>query len=72
MHFGPSQVLVALDVRFREGISAADVESAIERIEQAIRTRYSSVKHIFLEARSVLGRKAADTQQRHGYRVPIE
>jgi cation diffusion facilitator family transporter len=67
MHFGPDQVLLALDVRFREELSAAEVESSIERIEQAIRRSYPQVKQIFLEARSVVGRNTGSPSPGSGY-----
>lgn len=53
MHFGPEQILVALDVEFRDTLSAEEVEEAIDRLEETIRARHPRIKHIFLEADSI-------------------
>jgi cation diffusion facilitator family transporter len=52
MHFGPREILVTMDVQFRRGLSSSELESAIVRLERAIRERIPTVKHIFVEARS--------------------
>jgi divalent metal cation (Fe/Co/Zn/Cd) transporter len=53
MHFGPRDVLLAADVRFRAGISAADITSAVDRLDRAIRTGVPEIRHIFIEAQSL-------------------
>jgi cation diffusion facilitator family transporter len=53
MHQGPDHVLVNLDIRFAEGLSAADIEAAIVRLEQAVRQAHPEVKQIFIEAASL-------------------
>ena len=53
MYFGPHTVLLTMNIQFREGLSAADVESAVDRLEQTLRTKYPDIKHIFIEARSL-------------------
>ncbi|SDM40240.1 cation diffusion facilitator family transporter [Catalinimonas alkaloidigena] len=53
MHFGPNEVFLALDVNFKQGLSAAEVEQAVERIERNIRAQHPDVQRIFIEARSV-------------------
>ncbi len=47
MHLGPSDVLLNLEVRFREGLPVADLEESIGRIESAIHARHPEVKRIF-------------------------
>jgi cation diffusion facilitator family transporter len=59
MHFGPEQVLLNLDVQFRPGLSAPEVEQAVDRLEAAIRARYPQVKQMFLEAEAITGRGRA-------------
>jgi len=49
MHLGPDEVLLNLEVQFREGLSAFDLETAIDRIESAIRAKHPEVRRIFLE-----------------------
>ena len=51
MQLGPQEVLLNLDVEFREGISAQDHLAAVSCIENAIRARHPSIRRIFIEAR---------------------
>lgn len=60
MHLGPQDILVNLEIDFRDGVSAGEQIGAVSRIEEAIRTRHPAVKRIFIEARrSEEGRHAA-------------
>jgi len=52
MHFGPQTVLLALEVQFRKDLSAADIASAVERIETKIRAKHPEIKRIYIEAAS--------------------
>ena len=58
MHLGPDAILVNLDVQFRRNLAAAELEKAIERLEEKIRRKHPEVQRIFLEARSLGGRPA--------------
>jgi cation diffusion facilitator family transporter len=51
MHFGPYDILLNLEVVFKQGISAEEQVAAVERIEKAIREKYPAIKRIFIEAR---------------------
>ncbi len=53
MHFGPDDVLLALDAEFEPGLAAEEVQAAVNRIERAIRARFPEVKRIYNEARRV-------------------
>ncbi|MGH7830736.1 MAG: cation diffusion facilitator family transporter [Candidatus Binatia bacterium] len=53
MHFGPHVVLLTMQVQFRAGLPAADLESALSRLETAIRNKHPEIKHIFIEAKSI-------------------
>jgi cation diffusion facilitator family transporter len=50
MHLGPDDILLTLEVEFRDDLPARDLGPAVARIEQAIRQRYAPVKRIFIEA----------------------
>lgn len=50
MHFGPGDVLLNLDVRFRSGLSAHGIARAVDRLEAAIRRRHPEIRRIFIEA----------------------
>ncbi|PZO58730.1 MAG: cation transporter [Phormidesmis priestleyi] len=53
LHLGPQDVLVALNIEFKDALSADEIEAAVRRIEQKIRTTHTDVKRIFIEAASV-------------------
>lgn len=50
MFFGPQNALLTMNVRFRGGLDGSGMDAAIDRIEQAIRSRYPEIQHIFLES----------------------
>ncbi len=51
MQLGPHEVLLNLDVEFRQGISTDDQLAAVNAIEAQIRSRHPSIKRIFIEPR---------------------
>jgi cation diffusion facilitator family transporter len=53
MHLSPYEVLLNLDVQFREGISAAEVVRAVDRLEQSIRKAHPEMRRIFIEAENI-------------------
>lgn len=53
MHFGPTDVLLTMEIQFRPELSAGAVAHAIERLDQAIRARHCEVRLIFLEAQAL-------------------
>lgn len=53
MHFGPHEVLLALDVEFKSQLSSQEVAEAINRVEIAIRAQHPELKHIFIEAKAL-------------------
>lgn len=54
MHFGPHEVLLTVEMHFSPNLSADSVASAIDRVDRAIRAAHPDVKHIFLEAQSLI------------------
>jgi cation diffusion facilitator family transporter len=57
MHLAPHEVLLNLAIEFREGLTLAELEAAIDRVEAAIRGQYPEVKRIFIEAKSLVHRQ---------------
>lgn len=53
MYLAPEEILLTLDVDFKDELSAADVESAVQRLEAAIREQHPDVGRIFIEARAL-------------------
>ncbi|MDQ3388106.1 MAG: cation diffusion facilitator family transporter [Gemmatimonadota bacterium] len=60
MHFGPWEVLLAADVRFRSELSAAEVASAVDRLDRTIRAEFPEIKHIFIEAKAIAEAKSEE------------
>lgn len=56
LHLGPQDVLLALNIEFRDGLSSDEIEAAVRRIEKNIKTTHTEVKRIFIEAASVIER----------------
>ncbi len=56
MHFGPSEVLLAINVQFKSTLNSAEVVAAVDRIEKAIRSQHPEIKRIFIEAESIAAR----------------
>lgn len=46
---GPSEMLVAAKVDFRDASTAAQVEWACEEAEQQLRERYPSIRRVYLD-----------------------
>lgn len=53
LHLGPSDILLALNIEFKDDLSSDQIEAAIRRIEAAIRESHAEVQRIFIEARSI-------------------
>ncbi|MEM6765167.1 MAG: cation transporter, partial [Bacteroidota bacterium] len=58
MHFGPENVLLALDVEFKDELTSDEIEESIRRLEQDIRERHGIVKRIFIEAKAIANRRS--------------
>lgn len=54
LHFGPKDVMLALNIEFKDELSSDEIEAAIRRIEQSIRDSHEEIKRIFIEAASVI------------------
>ena len=57
MHFGPENVLLALDVEFKDEMTSDEIEESVRRMEQQIRENHGIVKRIFIEAKAIANRK---------------
>ena len=49
MHMGPNDILLAASLDFKDDITAADVEQKIAELEKEIKSKYSEMKHLFIE-----------------------
>lgn len=57
LHFGPHEVLLNIEIQFDCTLSAEDVTQAIDRLESTIQSHYPDTRNIFIEAKSLTGRK---------------
>ena len=53
-HLGPKDIMLALNIEFKDDLSSDEIEAAIRRIEQNIRDSHQEIKRIFVEAASVI------------------
>ena len=53
LHFGPESILLAMDVDFKDGLSAEEVEQKIVEIENNIRSFNPKFERIYIEAKSI-------------------
>ena len=58
MQLGPHDVLVNIEVNFRQGLTVAQLDEALDRVESSIRDAEKDVTRVFLEAGSLRGKKA--------------
>jgi divalent metal cation (Fe/Co/Zn/Cd) transporter len=63
MQLAPRQVLLNMELKFRDGLDRNGIEGAIDRIEAAIREKAPEVTRIFLEAEAL----KEDDRQRYLY-----
>lgn len=49
MHFGPDEVLLNLNIRFHQGLSASDIGLVLDKLERGIRRDHPEIKHIFID-----------------------
>ncbi len=52
LHMGPDFLLVNLSVDFADHLEASALEGSIEKIDAAIKNRYTQVRRVFIEAES--------------------
>lgn len=53
MHFGPHEVLLNLEVRFRDKLSAVGVRAAVGRLQKNVRKHYPDITRIYFASESV-------------------
>lgn len=59
LHFGPTNVLLAVSLDFDDHLSAAQVEETVSRIEAEVKASYPLVDRVFVEAQSLRGHRQA-------------
>jgi len=54
MHMGPKYILVNMSMDFKDSLSSAEVEAAIEDITRRIKSEYHEVRKVFIESESLI------------------
>lgn len=53
LYFGPDDVLINLDVEFKDNLSSDEIETTVDRIEQNIKIAIPAVNRIYIEAEAI-------------------
>src|SRR5215813_8251398 len=53
MHFGPNDVLLALEIQFKKQLRSGEIAEAVTRLEDGIQSAHPEIKNIFIEAKSL-------------------
>lgn len=59
MHLGPENILLAMNIDFRDDIPSCDLEEVIEKIERRIKEKVPKVKQIFIEAEGIAKKRGS-------------
>ena len=59
MYLGPTDVVLALDVDFRDNLTALQVEKSIKALQTAIKAAHPEFQHVFIEAKALTQRAHA-------------
>jgi divalent metal cation (Fe/Co/Zn/Cd) transporter len=62
MYFGPHEVLLTLEVKFRDELSAVGVRAAVGRVQKSVRKEYPDITRIYFASESVA---AEDSHNKH-------
>jgi len=53
LYFGPHDVLLTLELRFRDGISLAELRAALHRIDDGIKAQFPDITHVYFGTASL-------------------
>lgn len=62
LYFGPNEVLINLDVNFKDDLTSDEIEEAVDFIESAIKEVIPSVNRIFIEAETIKRKKSPEVE----------
>lgn len=54
---GPRTVLLVIELRFHDSISAVDIRKAVRRLEDKIQERYPEIKYVFFGAETITSKR---------------
>ncbi len=53
MHFSPEEIILALEIDFKDELHSNQLEDSVENLEQKIKSQYPEVKSIFIEVKAI-------------------
>jgi hypothetical protein len=53
MYFGPLEVRLTLEVKFRDALSAVDIRAAVARLQKSVRKEHPDIMRIYFASESV-------------------
>lgn len=59
MYFGPHEVMLALEVKFRNELSAVEVRAAVARLHESVRREHPDITRVFFASDSVAEQRLA-------------
>jgi cation diffusion facilitator family transporter len=72
MYVGPHEVLLAIEIRMRDTLTAVEVRETVVRLRGAIRSRFPDVKRVYFAAESVGGAPRLEATAAGGRSGPEE
>ena len=58
MYFGPHEVLLAMELKLRDGLTGAQVRAAIDRLDKRIRKEFPDITRVFFDSASIAEQQA--------------
>ncbi len=52
-YLGPDEIVLAIEMRFRDGTALAEIRESLARIKASIRSRYPRIRRIFIDTASI-------------------
>jgi hypothetical protein len=62
MYFGPHEVLLTLEVKFRDELSAVGVRATVARVQKSVRKEFPDITRIYFASESVAAEDSDKTQ----------
>lgn len=52
-YIGPEEIVLAIELRFRDGTTLAEIRATLARLKASIRSRYPLIQRIFIDTASI-------------------
>jgi len=65
MYFGPHEVMLTLEVKFRDELSAVGVRATVARVQKTVRKEYPDITRIYFASESVAAEDSEETSEQN-------